>query len=209
MATHINVDIEKLTADILERQAKAIAVPLTQLFAAMRPFQEELVQLVKLEEVLQGEAVKQAFDAAEEAGISAQQRSKPNGQTILVRERSVAEVQRRNLRPYAAMAQAEAIRAILGKQDRVSAAELAELMRQGGYPFTSKNPKGSLATTIRQMVKRGELGVQKPVSHKAGAANKYFIGGRAPKKQRSNKLTDMHQNFADAHNDEPKDQSDS
>lgn len=148
----LDLDIERMRADILQKQHEA-----------MKPFQEQLRNLDIIEQMVDQQATPESHHAEMQRlfkqGVE-HEKPKPNG----------------HHKPYAMVSQPTAILDILKHEPGLNAREIGDRMIAGGFPFKSKNPVSSVTQILRDMVKTQELVVKKPHSHAAGQTQTYTTG---------------------------------
>jgi hypothetical protein len=172
----IGLDISEMRREILERQHEA-----------MRPFQEELRKLDVIQEMMQKNASpvspsvelamrpQTAYERYLATGARGRKgkrqglRTKPNGHA----NGHANGFDSRNR--YEGMSQKAAVKNVLAEKAGLNCNQLVILLKQGGYPFTSAQPKQSLGTALRYMVKNGELqAVEPPEGHRNDGITYYL-----------------------------------
>lgn len=169
----LDLNITEMRRQILERQHEA-----------MRPFQEELRKLDVLEEMVNKganpsvETATRPLNAYERylatgargrKGKRQGLRTKPNGHA----NGHANGFDLRNR--YEGMSQKAAVKNVLAEKAGLNCNQLVILLKQGGYPFTSAQPKQSLGTALRYMVKNGELqAVEPPEGHRNDGITYYL-----------------------------------
>ena len=125
----LDMDIESIRMDLLKRQQEA-----------MKPFQEELRKLDIIEGMVHRNG---ATPRPRKVPKKAKKRngSKANG----------------HVEPFAGMRQEDAVIKVLAKEPNLIGAEIAKRMVEGGFPFTTKNPKASIWPLLHQMAEDGRL----------------------------------------------------
>jgi hypothetical protein len=162
-------DFAAKRADVLERQQRAV-----------ERFQEELRELAVMEKYVRQMHEAQTNEIADDSYIIKDPdlavtkyltlEDKPNGKP----KNGV----------YSGLFQSQAILQVLATaQSPLDYEEITHRLMEGGYPFTSKRPKGSVATTVRDLARRKKIICIEPDNRMAGARNRYMPNDSAAVEQ--------------------------
>jgi hypothetical protein len=164
----MHLDVDPGAIDAIEIEL------LRGLLAAIEPILQELQDLRRLKQLV-SRTVSSSVETAMRPLTAAEYKKLPNrgGPTRKTSANGHAK-------PFADIAQRTAIIRILTDQPLLTGREVTDLMIDGGYPFTSKEPYASMVQVIGTMAKNGELLVKKPKSRVGGESNRYSVNPDPP-----------------------------